>query len=90
MEFMDRMNLSTLRSCSASQIQHFSMQAQRQKCKILSTPCKDKLGVIVESKTVFLNSMSYLKKNRYVAWTGIEKEEPIINGLDGLSDSNPL
>jgi hypothetical protein len=52
--------------------------------------CKDKLGVIVELKTVFTNSIFYLKKNRYVAWTGNEKEEPIIKGLDGLSDSNPL
>jgi hypothetical protein len=41
-------------------------------------------------KTVFLNSIFYLKKNRYVGWTGNEKEEPIIKGLDGLSDSNPL
>ena len=32
---------------------------------------------------------SILKKNRYVAWTGNEKDEPIIKGL-GLSDSNPL
>ncbi|MFY9796161.1 MAG: DNA polymerase domain-containing protein, partial [Candidatus Nitrosopolaris sp.] len=52
--------------------------------------CKDKLGVIVELKTVFTNSIFYLKKNRCVAWTGNEKEEPIIKGLDGLSDSNPL
>ena len=52
--------------------------------------CKDKLGVIVELKTVFINSIFYPKKNRYVAWTGIEKDEPIIKGLDGLSESNPL
>src|SRR5215469_2955750 len=52
--------------------------------------CKDKLGVIVELKTVFVNSIFYLKKNRYVAWTGNENEEPIIKGLDGLGDSNPL
>jgi DNA polymerase, archaea type len=52
--------------------------------------CKDKLGVIVELKNVFLNSIFYLKKNRYVAWTGNEKDEPIIKGLDGLNDSNPL
>jgi len=52
--------------------------------------CKDKLGVIIELKTVFVNSIFYLKKNRYVGWTGNEKEEPIIKGLDGLSDSNPL
>ncbi|MFZ0514393.1 MAG: hypothetical protein WAM14_22505, partial [Candidatus Nitrosopolaris sp.] len=52
--------------------------------------CKDTLGVIVELKTVFTNSIFYLKKNRYVAWTGNEKDEPIIKGLDGLSESNPL
>ncbi|MGC2573368.1 MAG: DNA polymerase domain-containing protein, partial [Candidatus Nitrosopolaris sp.] len=51
--------------------------------------CRDKLGVIVELKTVFLNSIFYLKKNRYVGWTGNEKDEPIVKGLDGLSDSNP-
>jgi DNA polymerase I len=32
----------------------------------------------------------YGKKNRFVAWTGFEKDEPIIKGLDGLADSNPL
>jgi DNA polymerase, archaea type len=52
--------------------------------------CKDELGVIVELKTVFVNSIFYPKKNRYVAWTGNEKDEPIVKGLDGLSDSNPL
>ena len=52
--------------------------------------CEDELGVTVELKTVFINSIFYLKKNRYVAWTGNEKDEPIIKGLDGLSDSNPL
>ncbi|MGA8081049.1 MAG: DNA polymerase domain-containing protein, partial [Candidatus Nitrosopolaris sp.] len=31
--------------------------------------CKDELGVVVELKTVFVNSIFYLKKNRYVAWT---------------------
>jgi DNA polymerase, archaea type len=52
--------------------------------------CKDELGVTVELKTVFVNSIFYLKKNRYVAWTGNEKDEPIIKGVDGLSESNPL
>jgi DNA polymerase, archaea type len=51
---------------------------------------KDKLGVTVELKSIFTNSIFYPKKNRYVAWTGSEKDEPIIKGLDGLSDSNPL
>jgi DNA polymerase, archaea type len=36
--------------------------------------CEDKLGVTVELKTVFINSIFYSKKNRYVAWTGTEKE----------------
>jgi DNA polymerase, archaea type len=52
--------------------------------------CKDKLGATVELKTVFVNSIFYAKKNRFVGWTGKEKEEPIIKGLDGLSDLNPL
>jgi DNA polymerase I len=52
--------------------------------------CKDDLGVLVELKAIFVNSIFYLKKNRYVAWTGNEKDEPVIKGLDGLSESNPL
>jgi DNA polymerase, archaea type len=52
--------------------------------------CKDELGVTVELKTVFVNSIFYPKKNRFVAWTDNEKDDPIIKGLDGLSESNPL
>lgn len=52
--------------------------------------CRDSLGVTIELKNVFINSIFYGKKNRFVAWTGIEKDEPIIKGLDGLADSNPL
>ena len=52
--------------------------------------CKTKLGVTVELKTVFTNSIFYGKKNRFVAWTGNENEEPVIKGLDGLNDPNPL
>jgi DNA polymerase, archaea type len=52
--------------------------------------CRDKLGVTVKLKSVFVNSIFYNKKNRYVAWTGNGKDEPIIKGLDGLSDSNRL
>ncbi len=52
--------------------------------------CKDNLGITVELKNVFVNSIFYGKKNRFVAWTGFEKDEPIIKGLDGLADSNPL
>jgi DNA polymerase, archaea type len=52
--------------------------------------CKDRLGAAVELKTVFVNSIFYAKKNRFVGWTGNENEEPIIKGLEGLSDLNPL
>ena len=52
--------------------------------------CKDSLGITVELKNVFINSIFYGKKNRFVAWTGLGKDEPIIKGLDGLADTNPL
>jgi DNA adenine methylase len=52
--------------------------------------CKNKLGVVVELKNIFTKSIFYAKKNRYVAWTGDEKDESIIKGLDGLSNTNPL
>lgn len=44
-----------------------------EKVQDFSLACKDKLGVTVELKTVFTNSIFYPKKNRYVAWTGKEK-----------------
>ena len=52
--------------------------------------CKVNLGIAVELKNMFTNSIFYGKKNRFVAWTGLEKDESIIKGLDGLADSNPL
>jgi DNA polymerase elongation subunit (family B) len=52
--------------------------------------CKEELGITVELKNRFENSIFYGKKNRFVAWTDKESEEPIIKGLDGLADSNPL
>ena len=52
--------------------------------------CKDNIVITVERKNVFANSIFYGKKNRFVAWTGFEKDEPIIKGLDGLADSNSL
>jgi DNA polymerase, archaea type len=52
--------------------------------------CKDSLACAVEQKNIFVNSMFYGKKNRFVGWTGLEKDEPVIKGLDGLSNSNPL
>jgi DNA polymerase, archaea type len=51
--------------------------------------CKNKLGATVEKKTVFINSIFYGKKNRFVAWTGNEKDKVVIKGLEGLSDLNP-
>ena len=52
--------------------------------------CKTKLGVTVELKTVFTNSIFYGKKNRFVAWTGNDNDEPVIKGLDGLKNPYPL
>jgi len=52
--------------------------------------CKENLGITVELKNVYVISIFYGKKNRFVAWTGFEKDKPIIKGLDGLADSNPL
>src|SRR5918996_2823401 len=52
--------------------------------------CKENLGITVELKNIFVNSIFYGKKNRFVAWTGFESDEPIIKGLDGFADSNPL
>jgi DNA adenine methylase len=68
----------------------FFSEATDTKVQDFIQACKNKLGVTVELKTVFTNSIFYPKKNRYVAWAGNEKDEPIIKGLDGLSDSNPL
>ncbi len=52
--------------------------------------CKEDLGITVEIKNVFQNSIVYGKKNRFVGYAGNENEGPIIKGLDGLDDSNPL
>ena len=60
------------------------------KIKEFSSKCKEDFGIIVEIKNVFQNSIFYGKKNRFVGWTGNENEEPIVKGLDGLADSNPL
>jgi len=66
--------------------------ATEEKIRDFIEDCKDKLGVIVELKRVFINSIFYGKKNRYVGWTGNDDkdDEPIIKGPDGLSDSNPI
>lgn len=60
------------------------------KIKQFIDKCKHELGVTIEIKNIFLNSIVYGKKNRFVGWTCKENEEPIIKGLDGLADSNPL
>jgi DNA polymerase I len=52
--------------------------------------CKKEFGITVEIKNVFVNSIVYGKKNRFVGWSGKENEEPIIKGLDGLAKSVPL
>ncbi len=48
------------------------------------------MGIAVEIKNVFQNSIVYGKKNRFVGWTGKDQENPLIKGLDGLADSNPI
>jgi DNA polymerase, archaea type len=68
----------------------FFSEATDTKVQDFIQACKNKLGVTVELKTVLTNSIFCPKKNRYVAWASNEKDEPIIKGLDGLSDSNPL
>ena len=54
--------------------------------------CKQDLGITVELKNIFINSIFYGKKNRFVAWNKRNRDEegPVIKGLDGLADSNPL
>jgi DNA polymerase, archaea type len=53
--------------------------------------CNKRFAITVELKNTLVNSIFYGKKNRYVAWSGFEdQDDPIIRGLDGLADSNPL
>ncbi|WP_458746097.1 DNA polymerase domain-containing protein [Candidatus Nitrosocosmicus sp. T] len=52
--------------------------------------CKKELGITIEIKNKFVNSIINGKKNRFVGWSGKENEDIIIKGLDGLSKSNPL
>jgi DNA polymerase elongation subunit (family B) len=52
--------------------------------------CKKELGMTVEIKNVFVNSILYGEMNRLVGWSGKEKDEPLIKGLDGLAYTNPL
>jgi DNA polymerase, archaea type len=60
------------------------------KIKEFIDKCKQELGVTVEIKNVFLNSIVYGKKNWFIGWSGKEDEDIVIKGLDGLADSNPL
>lgn len=68
----------------------FTNIRDEQKVQNFIKDCKDNLGCTVEQKNIFVNSIFYGKKNRFVGWTGLEKDEPVIKGLDGLSNSNPL
>jgi DNA polymerase, archaea type len=50
-----------------------------------------RLAIAVELKNIFVNSIFYGKKNRFVAWNGLQDDqEPVIKGLEGLANSNPL
>ncbi len=52
--------------------------------------CKIELGITIEIKNKFVNSIVYGKKNRFVGWSGKENEDIVIKGLEGLAKSNPL
>ncbi|ALI35433.1 DNA polymerase I [Candidatus Nitrosocosmicus oleophilus] len=52
--------------------------------------CKDKLGITLEIKNVFKNSIFYGINNRFVGVLDKENDRIIIKGLDGLAESNPL
>jgi len=43
--------------------------------------CKDKLGMIVELKAVYVNSF-YGKKNRFVGWTGNEEDTALSDATE--------
>ncbi len=52
--------------------------------------CKDRLGITLEIKNVFKNSIFYGINNRFVGVLDKENDRIIIKGLDGLAESNPL
>ncbi len=52
--------------------------------------CNGKFYDIIELKNIFIDSIFYDKKNKYVAWIGNERDEPMIKGLYCLSGSNAL
>jgi hypothetical protein len=63
----------------------FANVSSEEKIKPFIQDCKDRLGLQLSSKTYFYN-----KKNRFLAWTGNEKEAPIIKGLNGVTEFDPL
>lgn len=65
-------------------------EEEETKIKQFISKCKEELDVTVEVKNIFQNSIVYGKKNRFAGWTGEESEDPMIKGLDGLADSNPV
>jgi DNA polymerase elongation subunit (family B) len=51
--------------------------------------CKERLGVTVELKNIFKNMIVIAHKNRYLAWSGKEEDDPIYRGFEGLSSAAP-
>ena len=65
----DRTNLTALGLYLVSLIRTFFKDVGTDtKARDFTQTCKDKLGVTVELKNVFTNSIFYGKKNRFVAW----------------------
>jgi DNA polymerase elongation subunit (family B) len=64
--------------------------SEDEKIQQFITNCKKELGITIELKNRFENSIVYGKKNRFLGWSGKENENIIIKGLDGLAKSNPL
>jgi DNA polymerase elongation subunit (family B) len=65
-------------------------EVEGEKIQQFISTCKKELGITIEIKNKFVNSIIYGKKNRFVGWSGKENEDIIIKGLDGLAKSNPL
>ena len=47
--------------------------------------CQHQLNIKLEHKDIFLYTIIFDKKNRYIAWTGITDDRPILKNLDGIS-----
>jgi DNA polymerase elongation subunit (family B) len=65
-------------------------EGEDEKIQQFMSICKKELGITIEIKNKFVNSIIYGKKNRFVGWSGKENEDIVIKGLDGLAKSNPL